>query len=716
MHRFIKTILRGIQKILSVPRKINSIRFKLVAAFMIPIILIIILGSVSYIKSSKAVFTIAQNSAAATIDGTSNYIQSVFSNITNTSMQILVDKEIQNYILSKTQDDSQEDAKGDILASFLIKEKIEQRIISFLTANKNIANISIIASENNSLMTSGTYEGVTIERLKDTELAKKIGKADKSPVWAGFHTELDGLISKSSKPSGARIEYFSSVVRSMKNPDNGDTMAYIVIDLDQRYMSEFMSGICKNLGDGSELHLISPDKRDFSLQSAAAANQSNFTEHKFYSDILSGKNMNGSEIITYMGKQFLASYSKIKDSNYILIGLIPISSMNAASRSIAITTIMIVLLAILIAFGIGIYIAMGMSKAINGIISTAEQVASGNLAITSVTKRRDEFGILTQSINSMIGNMRQLVEKIVSITQKVTKSVSIVLSTSKQVSNVSDNIAYAIQEISQGAAAQASDAELGVQKINLLAGKINNVAESARSINDLTKGTMDMTQEGLVSIEDLGEKANETTRITREIMANIKELDSQSKSIGRIVEFIKEIADQTNLLALNAAIEAARAGEMGRGFAVVAEEVRKLAEQSMKATGEITSIIKDTQNQTMRTVEKAIATEAIVKSQNEAVVCTSDIFRKIKYSMESLANQVNEIMAGIDDMEEHKVYAINAIQNMSAVCEETAASSEEVTASTQEQVSCIKELASFAHELEESAKELESSILIFNIE
>ena len=161
----------------------------------------------------------------------------------------------------------------------------------------------------------------------------------------------------------------------------------------------------------------------------------------------------------------------------------------------------------MIAFGIGIYIATGMSKTIHRIITTSGQAASGDLTVTATSKRRDELGILTDSINSMIRNMRQLVEKIMAITQQVTESALTVAATSEEVSSVSHNISYAIQEISQGATAQAFDAELGVLKISLLAEKINNVIENAKPIDNLTKGTMDMTYEGLATIENLDKKA-----------------------------------------------------------------------------------------------------------------------------------------------------------------------------------------------------------------
>ena len=199
-------------------------------------------------------------------------------------------------------------------------------------------------------------------------------------------------------------------------------------------------------------------------------------------------------------------------------------------------------------------------------------------------------------------------------------------------------------------------------------------------------------------------------------MVDIQELNIHSKSIGKIVKVISSIADQTNLLALNAAIEAARAGEMGKGFAVVADEVRKLAEQSMNATREIAVIIKNTQDQTASAVEKAAMTESILKSQNDAVLSTIDIFKSIMGSLETLSVQVDQIMSRISEMEDNKEQAINSIQNISAVSEETAASSVGVTASTQEQLASIEELSRNAEELENSAKELQHSIARFKLD
>jgi methyl-accepting chemotaxis protein len=359
--------------------------------------------------------------------------------------------------------------------------------------------------------------------------------------------------------------------------------------------------------------------------------------------------------------------------------------------------------------------ASSMSRTINRIIDTASTAASGDLTVNPVSSRKDELGTLTKGINSMIASMRNLIEQISSTSEGVARSAKTVSETSQQVSSVSEDISKAIQDISQGASAQASDSEKCVEKISLLAENINNVSLNAKSINTLTEDAASMTQQGLESITDLDEKANQTTVISKEILSDIHELEVHSISIGKIAKVISGIADQTNLLALNATIEAARAGEMGKGFAVVANEVRKLAEKSMDDTREITNIIKDTHEQMSKTVEKASSTETILKSQNEAVVKTMDIFRKINTAMETLSEQVSQIMTRIEEMEKNKEQAISSIQNISAVSEQTAASSQEVTASTKEQLSSIEDLSNFAEELGKEAKVLEDEISMFKL-
>lgn len=173
IQNFVEILQRNVTDFLSKANKPASIRSKLVAAFMVPILLIVMLGIVSYLKSSDAVFRIARDSTTATMDSTSKYIQSVFSNIEDTSMQVLTDPDLQRYLLPESPKSEKTDTETDYLTSFMAKQKIEQRISSLITGNKIIADISIIAAEGKSITPTGIYKGAIIDKLKDTELGKK---------------------------------------------------------------------------------------------------------------------------------------------------------------------------------------------------------------------------------------------------------------------------------------------------------------------------------------------------------------------------------------------------------------------------------------------------------------------------------------------------------------------------------------------------------------
>jgi methyl-accepting chemotaxis protein len=199
----------------------------------------------------------------------------------------------------------------------------------------------------------------------------------------------------------------------------------------------------------------------------------------------------------------------------------------------------------------------------------------------------------------------------------------------QEVASSAQSIAHAAVEGSQAGSLAGETAAASVEKVNLM-------------VRDL----------GVV-----GEKSAESVQAISQLAAAVK-------NITGFVTTITGIADQTNLLALNAAIEAARAGEAGRGFAVVAEEVRKLAEESNKAAGEVAKLMEELQRNTKNSIA---VTEEAGKILNKTVDQALSAQEELKVSMEQIQR------------------VIEAINNVASTSEEQAASSEEM-ASAMDQI------------------------------
>ncbi len=248
-----------------------------------------------------------------------------------------------------------------------------------------------------------------------------------------------------------------------------------------------------------------------------------------------------------------------------------------------------------------------------------------------------------------------------------------------------------------------------------LSEEIQEVNRVAREVETLVSEA-EMIRKGMDRIEQLGQRANETTAVTAKVEESIEDLKRESETINQFVSVITDISEQTNLLSLNASIEAARAGEAGRGFAVVAEEIRKLADNSAEAAGEIRNNVENISAQTGVSVESAKQAGEMVAQQTEAVREVIGVFQDMSDAMDKLFDGLKEILAGTERADKEREDTLEAVHNISSIIEETAASAEVVKKVAASLEQNVENLNGTAESLGDNMTGLKTEIAVFKTE
>ena len=285
--------------------------------------------------------------------------------------------------------------------------------------------------------------------------------------------------------------------------------------------------------------------------------------------------------------------------------------------------------------------AMQQERAVAEASRVMSALADGGLGDSMQGEYEGELATLKASINSCVGTLRDMVQRIDEAARSIGQSAS--------------EISLGNQDLSQRTEEQASSLEETASSMEQLAGTVAQNADSANRANDLAAAARAQAERG--------------GKVVATAIGAMSEINQSSKKIAEIIGVIDEIAFQTNLLALNAAVEAARAGDQGRGFAVVAAEVRQLAQRSAGAAKEIKALIQDSGAKVEQGSRYVNETGASLEEIATSTRSVSTIIAEIASASEQQSAGISQVNKAVTQMEQ-------VVQQNAALVEEAAAASE----------------------------------------
>jgi methyl-accepting chemotaxis protein len=407
-------------------------------------------------------------------------------------------------------------------------------------------------------------------------------------------------------------------------------------------------------------------------------------------------------------------FRKINDK--IVVVAVPINEFIAPLNSLRVYIITILILSMALSVIAVFYLVqIQVLRPIRKLVDMMSQAGEGDLNVKVELKAKDEIGMLGQAFDKMILSIRALVLNVKDVAESLNITSDTIVSAMSEIGASSEEVSKSTQEIASGATDQANESTNTLNITNELADIVNDATDKLKTVVSNTSEMNERNATGSKAIVDLDASFMENSAAIKTVSSNVSELAHKSGSIKIILDSIKNIASQTNLLALNAAIEAARAGEQGRGFSVVADEIRKLAEQSSRATEEIQAIITEITEVIDRVEKTMLQAKEIEQKSSESFDVTKAAFEQIKTSVESVVKQIEYMSIDIIKIDEIKVKVVDSVENIASVSEETAAATEEISAAAEEQTASLEEINASLQELNGMIDTLSHNVKIFKI-
>lgn len=664
------------------------IRVQLIIGFLVPILFCVAIGVISYSKASEGLTDNYEKSSETALNMTMTSLDEAMQTISSIAMELAQDQTVTAFALGGYDNDStrQTQAKTTIQKNLNVKQ----------TSTKMIEAIHIIPVSTDVVITTRNLRNDLdmdsfVDALATSEDAGML--EGKRVQWGSKHALIDEKMGTDNY-----ILYCSRCFNS------GSLKGVVVIDVSYDSVAELLGQL--DFGEGSYVSFVTAEGAEISTNP-------DFT----ISDVQGIDWTKTSDYIKYNGKTYFYMTTESGVTGAKMVALVPKSYITQSSNAIRSITMIMVVLACIVAGVIGMLVITGISVNIGRSVKRLNKVSKGDLTDSGKKEKisNNEFGKLQGALNNTVTKMRGLLGTVSDMKDAVQASSEKVRESGIALGTMTENVSGQIEEIDGIIATQNEEISACNSQMEELSVQIKSVSHGIFSTIDEVSNSHKMIDEGMTTVKSMVNQSEQTAEATKEVQEHVVKLADKLNQIVDFVNDIQDIASQTNLLSLNASIEAARAGEQGRGFSVVAEEIRKLADNSGQTAAEIQKIIEEINVYSQNALSKVTEAESISNNQMESAKKTIDAFDQMNGLMETLVGNMQNISKDVDEMNVGRHAALKAIRGIGESSEHTVQATGEVNRFLEQQMQSAEALKGETMRMQENVKQLEEAVQTFKL-
>lgn len=663
-----------------------SIRLQLIIGFLIPIVFIIMVGRVSYIKAYEGLTQNYEKSACTAMEMTMNSMDASMQTVSSITMELAQDKTVNAYALGGYDSDvsKQEQAKTTISNNMNVKE----------TSSKMISGIHIIPVESDKVLTTqnmGTGE-------KDSFIDEMAGSTDAWMFtdsylhWGSGHAFVDEQMGISTN------EYILHCSQAFAS---GSKRGIVIVDVGLASLNELLQQL--DFGEGSQVFFVSHEGRSIGTGEN--------TQMLEIGDAESGS------YVRLDGKSYFYMSADSKVTGGKIVALVPKAYITAGTTDIKNITVALVVVACVVALLLGTVIISGISKNIKKSVKRLDAVSRGELFQTDgkECEVHNEFGKLHTALFQTVGKIRELILTVAGTKDEVMDSGEKVILTGSTLNKMVENVSEQMEEINHIVGEQNQEIFGCNEQMELLSGQIQNVSGSIFDTMEKMEDSREKIDGGMQTVEKMVQQSKDTKEATGEVQEHVTRLAEKLEKISTFVDNIQDIAEQTNLLSLNASIEAARAGEHGKGFSIVAQEIRKLADNSGQTAEEIHKIIDEVAVYSENALKKVEVAGTLSMTQVQSAQQTIDVFLVMNSLMDNLLLNMKKVSEDVEEMNQRRYEVLGEVRAIGESSENTVKSTKEVNRFLEHQMESAVILQEETMKMKKNMIKLQDAILTFKL-